>query len=83
MKAVRNAAEGDLTFRFPKTHTEYEYVTDQNQPTGIKENINRDNAGRFIYEKGDGVEAFPFTVTLPNKECRNHLLGRKSLYGAY
>ncbi|WP_278411307.1 hypothetical protein [Phocaeicola coprocola] len=69
MKAVRNAAEGDLTFRFPKTHTEYEYVTDQNQPTGIKENINRDNAGRFIYEKGDGVEAFPFTVTLSNKDA--------------
>lgn len=69
MKAVRNAAEGDLTFRFPKTHTEYEYVTDQNQPTGIKENISRDNAGRFIYEKGDGAVVFPFTVTLSNKEA--------------
>ena len=69
MKAVRNAAEGDLTFRFPKTHTEYEYVTDQNQPTGIKENISRVNVGRFIYEKGDGAEAFPFTVTLSNKDA--------------
>ena len=69
MKAVRNAAEGDLTFRFPKTHTEYEYVTDQNQPTGIKENISRDNVGRFIYEKGGGTEAFPFTVTLSNKDA--------------
>lgn len=69
MKAVRNAAEGDLTFRFPKTHTEYEYVTDQNQPTGIKENISRVNVGRFIYEKSDGAEAFPFTVTLSNREA--------------
>lgn len=69
MKAVRNAAEGDLTFRFPKTHTEYEYVTDQNQPTGIKENISRDNVGRFIYEKGDGAVVFPFTVTLSNKDA--------------
>ena len=69
MKAVGNAAEGDLTFRFPKTHTEYEYVTDQNQPTGIKENISRVNVGRFIYEKGDGAEAFPFTVTLSNKDA--------------
>lgn len=69
MKAVRNAAEGNLTFRFPKTHTEYEYVTDQNQPTGIKENISRDNVGRFIYEKGDDTEVFPFTVTLSNKEA--------------
>lgn len=69
MKAVRNAAEGDLTFRFPKTHTEYEYVTDQNQPTGIKETISRVNVGRFIYEKGDGAEAFPFTVTLSNKDA--------------
>lgn len=69
MKAVRNAAEGKLTFRFPKTHTEYEYVTDQNQPTGIKENISRVNVGRFIYENGDGAEAFPFTVTLSNKDA--------------
>lgn len=69
MKAVGNAAEGKLTFRFPKTHTEYEYVTDQNQPTGIKENISRVNVGRFIYEKGDGAEAFPFTVTLSNKDA--------------
>lgn len=69
MKAVRNAAEGDLTFRFPKTHTEYEYVTDQNQPTGIKENISRVNVGRFIYENGDGAEVFPFTVTLSNKDA--------------
>lgn len=69
MKAVGNAAEGDLTFRFPKTHTEYEYVTDQNQPTGIKENISRVNVGRFIYENGDGAGAFPFTVTLSNKDA--------------
>lgn len=69
MKAVRNAAEGKLTFRFPKTHTQYEYVTDQNQPTGIKENISRVNVGRFIYEKGDGTEVFPFTVTLSNKDA--------------
>ena len=69
MKAVGNAADGKLTFRFPKTHTEYEYVTDQNQPTGIKETISRVNVGRFIYEKGDGAEAFPFTVTLSNKEA--------------
>ena len=69
MKAVRNAAEGDLTFRFPKTHTEYEYVTDQNQPTDIKETISRINVGRFIYEKNDGTEVFPFTVTLSNKDA--------------
>ena len=69
MKAVGNAAEGNLTFRFPKTHTEYEYVTDQNQPTGIKENISRDNVGRFIYEKENDAEVFPFTVTLSNKDA--------------
>ena len=69
MKAVGNAAEGNLTFRFPKTHTEYEYVTDQNQLTGIKENISRDNVGRFIYEKENDAEVFPFTVTLSNKDA--------------
>ena len=68
MKAARGTANGPLTFRFPKTHTQYEYVTDSNQPTGIKENIDRNNVGRFIYEKGDGTEVFPFTVALSNKE---------------
>lgn len=74
MKAVGNAAEGNLTFRFPKTHTEYEYVTDQNQPTGIKENISRDNVGRFIYEKENDAEVFPFTVTLSNKDAETTFL---------
>lgn len=69
MKAAKGTASQSLTFRFPKTHTEYEYVTDQNQPTGIKETINRDNVGRFICENEKETVDFPFTVALSNKEA--------------
>lgn len=69
MKAAKGTASQSLTFRFPKTHTEYEYVTDQNQQTGIKETINRDNVGRFICENEKETVDFPFTVALSNKEA--------------
>lgn len=68
LKAVRGTASGALTFRFPKTHTEYEYVTDTNKPTGIKEKIRRTGTGRFIYEK-ESVPVFPLIITLSNQEA--------------
>lgn len=64
LKAVQGAATSPLTFRFPKEHTEYEYVGGDNVPTGIKETITRTDAGRFIH---DG-NTLPFSVTLTNKE---------------
>lgn len=68
MKAVAGTATAPLTFRFPKEHTEYEYVTGDNVPTGIKETITRVNAGRFIYENNTSTVSFPLTVTLTNME---------------
>lgn len=64
LKAMKGTAAAPLTFRFPKEHTEYEYVTGDNAPTGIKETITRTNVGRFIY---DG-NSLPISVTLTNKE---------------
>lgn len=69
MKAARGTANGPLTFRFPKTHTQYEYVTDSNQPAGITETISRSQVGRFIYEIENDTDVFPFTVTLSNQEA--------------
>lgn len=62
LKAVKGTANSPLTFRFPKEHTEYEYVTGENELTGIKETITRTNTGHFIYEGNN----FPITVTLTN-----------------
>lgn len=62
LKAVKGTANTPLTFRFPKEHTEYEYVTSENVLTGIKETITRTNTGHFIYEGN----SFPITVTLTN-----------------
>lgn len=68
LKAVKGTATAPLTFRFPKTHTLYEYVTDTNKPTGITVTIRRTRAGRFIYEKGSDP-VFPLTITLSNQEA--------------
>ena len=74
LKAVRGTATGKLTFRFPKVHTSYEYVTEMNKPTGIIENIKRDMIGRFIYENVNGGMTLPFTVTLSNNVPGNTFL---------
>lgn len=74
MKAEKGTATAPLTFRFPKAHTEYEYVTELNKPTGIKETIARHTyAGRFIYENG-ATTVFPLQVTLSNNTAGNYFL---------
>lgn len=68
LKAVRGTATAPITFRFPKLHDEYEYVTGDNVPTGIKETINRAKPGRFIYENEGNTATFPVSVTLTNQQ---------------
>lgn len=74
LKAVRGNAEGKLTFRFPKTHDSYEYVTDMDKPTGIVQQVKRNMIGRFIYENVNGGINLPFTVTLYNNDSGNTFL---------
>lgn len=61
LKAVKGTAS-TLTFRFPKEHISYEYVTENNGSTGITETISRTGVGHFIYEGS----TFPITVALTN-----------------
>lgn len=74
LKAVRGTATGKLTFRFPKTHASYEYVTDMDKPTGIVQPIERNMIGRFIYENTNGGIRLPFSVTLSNNISGNTFL---------
>lgn len=62
LKAVKGSAS-TLTFRFPKEHTIYEYVTGNNELTGITETISRTDVGHFIYEG----TPFPISVNLTNE----------------
>ena len=74
LKAVQGTATLPLIFRFPKEHTEYEYVTTNNQGTGIKETIARSGVGRFIYENNTQGVSFPILVTLTNKTAGTYFL---------
>ncbi len=74
LKAVQGTANLPLTFRFPKEHTEYEYVNTDNVGTGIKETITRSNIGRFIYENNTQGVSFPISVTLTNKTAGTYFL---------
>ena len=57
---------GDNTFRFPKTHTEYNYFNLAGSPTGENDEIPRGEGtiGRFIYE-GENNTATDGTITVP------------------
>lgn len=74
LKAEQGSASLPLTFRFPKEHTEYEYVNTSNQGTGIKETITRSSIGRFIYENSTQGVSFPISVTLTNKQAGTYFL---------
>lgn len=74
LKAEQGSASLPLTFRFPKEHTEYEYVNTSNQGTGIKETITRSSLGRFIYENSTQGVSFPISVTLTNKQAGTYFL---------
>ena len=74
LKAEQGSASLPLTFRFPKEHTEYEYVNTSNQGTGIKETITRSSIGRFIYENNTQGVSFPISVTLTNKQAGTYFL---------
>lgn len=63
-----------LTFRFPKTHTLYNYYNGAGQGTTHSETVTRSLPGRFIYENGSGSLAFPYTVTATNKAPGNTFL---------
>ena len=56
----------DNTFRFPKTHTEYNYFNLAGNATGEKDAISRETEaiGRFIYE-GENNTATDGTITVP------------------
>ena len=58
---------GDNTFRFPKTHMEYNYFNLAGSPTGEKDAISRETEaiGRFIYEGGENNTATDGTITVP------------------
>lgn len=74
LKAEQGSVSLPLTFRFPKEHTEYEYVNTSNQGTGIKETITRSSIGRFIYENSTQGVSFPISVTLTNKQAGTYFL---------
>ncbi len=54
------------TFRFPKTHTEYNYFNLAGSPTGERDEITRGEGtiGRFIYEGENNTET-DGTITVP------------------
>lgn len=60
--------DGTFSFRLPKEHTMYRYVTDLNTSTGVSEIINRLAIGRFISEDESGNTVLPMTVALTNQE---------------
>lgn len=64
----------DFVFRFPKTHSSYQYVTDDNANTGISEQIGRTFVGRFITENEESKTRLPLKVTLTNKEASDLFL---------
>ena len=57
---------GDNTFRFPKTHTEYNYFNLAGNATGESDKITRGEGtiGRFIYEEENST-ATDGTITVP------------------
>lgn len=64
------------TFRFPKIHGTYSYVTGSGAATGKQEKISRSNhVGRFIYEDAEGnAPAYPYYVNVTNQHAGQTLL---------
>lgn len=63
-----NLPESQLfVFKFPKMHSQYTYVSDLNESTGVNEKIARSNVGRFISENTSGKTSMPLSVPLVNK----------------
>lgn len=63
-------ATRSYTFRFPKEHTQYNYVYSDGSHAGQPaETISRDwpNPGRFIHENENGLTNFPYQVTVTNQ----------------
>lgn len=66
---------GSYTFRFPKVHSAYKYYDEYSQGgTTVSENIDRTNAGRFIYEDNNSAITFPLTINLTTDENSEYFL---------
>ena len=64
-----------LTFRFPKTHSQFTYFNASGSGSVYNETgIARTNSGRFIYENSDGSIPSSFNVTLTNLNSSNTFL---------
>lgn len=64
-----------LTFRFPKTHSQFTYFNASGSGSVYNETgIARTNSGRFIYENSDGSTPSSFSVTLTNQNSSNTFL---------
>ena len=61
------ASNGVFSFRLPKEHNSYRYVTDLNTPTGVSEQISRVGVGRFISEDESGNTTLPQTIPVTNQ----------------
>ena len=65
----------NYTFRFPKTHTEYNYFNLAGDPSGQSETITRNKVGHFAYEDAYGNGTVTVPVSQPDTDVNACLVG--------
>lgn len=65
----------DYTFRFPKTHKEYNYFNLAGDPSGQSETITRNKVGHFAYEDAYGNGTVTVPVSQPDTDVNACLVG--------